>query len=78
MYLFVSGESNLRQFRDFASDFICAKNLKSLKSKIERYYKKVVPKDSQDELVFQKKYGAVLEKYNGDVIGWIVTPLVTI
>lgn len=73
MYLFISNGQHISKFKDFGSDYIFGKNLNSIRKKVisysdNYYYKGDVP----GTLVFRKKYGAVVEKYCGDVIGWIV------
>jgi hypothetical protein len=64
MYIFVENKENertetLEQF-PFASE-----NIERLKEAIANKYKK------QATVSFQRKYGAVLEKYTGDLLGWI-------
>lgn len=56
-------------------DFLYDRSLKKLQKKVIYYSKKhpIYPKEEpKGDFVFRKKYGAVQEKYTGDVLGWII------
>lgn len=71
MYLFVSNWQKIKKYDDFCEDFLCSNRLPSLRKIVKEYYVKY-SKLTPDTLTFNNKWGAVVEKYNKNVIGWIV------
>lgn len=77
MYLFISTQQKLPKQKKYqqGGDYLIDANLKRLQKRVLEYSRKysLYPKNEPTGVfVFEKKYGAVVEKYDHNLLGWII------